>query len=307
MSVDWNKVFNKIKINDDRKDFSCYDTQIRNGVDKQTIISKTCNYILENPALTNEELKVINGEALLKAVKDAVESFDIKGEYKLGQHINNMLNMRRPDIIEDDILKAGYKNKSIVKEYNNFKKDLKKAKINWDELSSNEQVEAAKQFGISELQLRNMFEYQDFTNSDRLYSTDECDEESTIDIPDNRPKDLMAHMDYVYSFFSYVFKNSKEKKHGTFKMIDSNGVRNVDFDPLEFIDFVDMEYIRYADKYKTYEDADIVSYKYFDGKRSTDKEVSTQKFKNEKSKFSTKYRTPYKKLQKKFRETYRNI
>lgn len=305
MSVNWNTVFNKIKIVDGRKDFSCYDTQIRNGVDRKTIISKTCSYIYEK--LTNEECEVINGEALFKTVKNAVESFDIKGEYKLGQHINNMLNMRRSDIIEDDILKAGYKNKSIVKEYNNFKKDLKKANINWDELSANERVEAAKQLGISELQFKNMFEYKNFTHPDRLYSADECDEESTIDISDNRSKDLMAHMDYVYSFFSYVFKNSKEKKHEIFKMIDSNGVRNMDYDPHEFIDFVNMEYIGYADKYKTYEDVDIVSYKYFDGKRRTDRDVSTQEFDKEQSKFSTTYRTPYKKLQKKFREIYKNI
>ena len=305
MSVNWNTVFNKIKIVDGRKDFSCYDTQIRNGVARRTIISKTCSYIYEK--LTNEECEVINGEALFKTVKNAVESFDIKGEYKLGQHINNMLNMRQSDIIEDDILKAGYKNKSIVKKINNFKKDLKKANINWDELSSNEQVEVAKQLGISELQLKNILGFQNFANSDRLYSTDECDEESTIDIPDDSSNDLMAHMDYVYSFFSYVFKNSKEKKHEIFKMIDSNGVRNMDYDPHEFIDFVNMEYIGYADKYKTYEDVDIVSYKWFGGKRSTDKDVSKKEFGSKKVNFKITYKTPYEKLQKKFRETYKNI
>lgn len=304
MSVNWNTVFNKIKIVDGRKDFSCYDTQIRNGVDRKTIISKTCDYMLKNPALANEDLEVINLEALFKAVKNAVESFDINGECKLGQHINNTLNMRRSDIIEDDILTSQYKNKT--KKYYNFKKDLKKANINWDELSANERVEAAKQLGISELQLRNMLDFQNIINADRLYTVNQDDEEYDKNgIEDKRAEDAITCIEdyeYMYDMFSYIFKNSKEKKHEIFKMIDSNGVRNMDYDPHEFIDFVNMEYIGYADKYKTYKDVDIVSYKYFDGKRSTDKNVSKKEFKSKQANFTETYRKPYNYLGEMYRK-----
>ena len=313
MFVDWNIVFDKIRIEykpkNAQRDFSCYDTQIRNGVDRKTIISKTCSYIYEK--LTNEELEVINGEALFEAVRYAVKNFDIKGEYKLGQHINNILIKRKPDIIEGDILNAQYKNRAVVKKYYNFKKDLKKANINWDELSSNEQVEVAKQFGISELQLKNMLGFQNFTNSDRLYSVNQDDEEYDKNgIEDKSAEDAITRIEryeYKYDMFSYIFKNSKEKKHEVFKMIDGNEVRNKDYDPLEFIEFVDMEYIRYVDKYGKYEDVDIVSYKWFGGKRSTDKDVSKKKFGSRKSSFKITYKTPYEKLQDKFNEIYRNI
>lgn len=295
------RIFKKIQIHNEDGRFDKYEEEIRRpGVDRHTLANKIIEKTLNG--ISKSDLYHVNQLNYLKAIRYAINTFDVAKGYKLCQQINNVLLLKRPDIMEASIsYNTGHKE---VKNNARFMKDLAKFGIdNIDELNSEERKAFCEATGYSEESLKNHRNIFNILNPVSTYTYDEDGREySAIDSIPSGESEIKSecHLE-IYYLFSYIFKHSPDEQHEVYSMINSNWVRSHYIAIDSFAEFTNKPYAQYADKYEKYKDFDIIYYKWFDGKRQGDDGFPIDKFKEKYKTFKKEYEKPYNKLWDKYK------
>lgn len=176
--------------------------------------------------------------------------------------------------------------------------------IGFEKYTDDDKNRIMQEMSISEKQFNNIIAYYNFRIRRDLFSFSE-DDEGNINIgpviADEKSLGMNGYIELCISLqdmFEYILLRIKEKKHPVVKMIDTNIVSQAGKKISSYKQYTDAEYKRYSDRFKRYEDRDIILYMYFDGKRNPDK----KELLNKKSLFSKTYRSEFNKYAYEWRE-----
>lgn len=306
------KTFNRLYIKNDETGFDKFEDEIsKDNVNKKSLCQDVILYMYNkavksnrrnhendyDETLADSSENNINSAGLVEVINKAIKNFDPEKGISLRHYINYLLNCNALQIRQKD---AFYDPKSSeAKRIVMLTKAMDKCGVDYRDIAnlSNEQREAL----CANIKVDNrgldilLRELQKKNKSPLVYLNEDDDEEYEICIADKSAGISILQAE-VLKMFSYIFKNSKEKKHRIFLMLDSNIVRKMEWSINSFKEYTDKAYTEYANKYREYKSKDIICYEWFDGKREVGSDFDIKDYNNKKSILTQTYSNPYKEL-----------